>query len=193
VIDKKLSSGKQRLPAESSQTAVAKAEAPIPNPQSEQLVLGWREWLKLPALGIARIKAKIDTGARTSALHAFYVEPYVSNGEQWVRFGVHPHQNDRDLVVECQAPVKDRRMVSDSGGHQEERYVIETRLSVGGIEWDAEITLTDRDTMKFRMLLGRTAMRGRFLVNPALSYLVGKKRRRKRPKPPHSNKPRELK
>lgn len=163
------------------------------NQQSEVLTLGWREWLKLPALGIERIKAKIDTGARTSALHAFYVEPYIFNGDQWVRFGVHPHQYDREKVVECQAPVKDYRVVSDSGGHLEKRFVIETTLSIGGIDWDAEITLTDRDTMKFRMLLGRTAMQGRFLVNPELSYLVGKKRHRKHPKQPHSNKSQVLK
>ena len=146
----------------------------------DRTILGWREWLILPELGIERIKAKIDTGARTSAVHAFYLEPYRQEGEEWVRFGVHPEQNNRDLVVECRARVKDRRIVSDSGGHQEERYVIETALAVGNYRWRAEITLTDRDTMKFRLLRGRTALRGRFLVDPDASYLQGKKVHRKR-------------
>ena len=138
-------------------------------------ILGWREWLALPGLGIAQIKAKVDTGARTSALHAFYVEPYRFKGADWIRFGIHPVQRNKERVIECQSPVKDRRRVTDSGGHEEKRYVIETDLTVGGFTWPVEITLTDRDSMKFRMLLGRTALRGRFLVDPDKSYLMGKK------------------
>ena len=147
------------------------------NEKTEQLpVVGWREWLVLPELGIKHIKAKVDTGARTSALHAFYVDPFKRHGESWIRFGIHPKQHDSHYKLECEARVRDRRVVSDSGGHKERRYVIETLLVLGGLRWKSELTLTDRDSMKFRMLLGRRAMHGRFLVNPAGSYLIGKKR-----------------
>lgn len=135
--------------------------------------LGWREWVALPDLGIDGVKAKVDTGARTSALHAFFVKPYRAKGRDMVRFGVHPFQNRTDIEKLCSAEVIDQRIVTDSGGHREKRFVIVTSLLVCETEFVAEITLTDRDTMQFRMLLGRTALAKRFVVDPGKSYLGG--------------------
>jgi hypothetical protein len=139
----------------------------------DKIRLGWREWVALPDLDINVIKAKVDTGARTSCLHTFRTEPYTENGERRVKFWVHPVQNDMQQVVECDARVLDERSVSDSGGHKEIRIVIETTLVVGNDSWPIEMTLTNRDSMRFRMLLGRTAMSGRAVVYPEASYLTG--------------------
>ena len=141
---------------------------------NERRTIGWREWAALPDLGIDAIKAKIDTGARTSALHAFQVEPYERSGIQMVRFGIHPIQKRSDIERFCDARVVDRRWVSDSGGHRERRWVIVTPIRMGGIEWPVELTLTNRDSMLFRMLLGRTGMGRGFLIRPDASYLLGK-------------------
>jgi hypothetical protein len=138
-----------------------------------KLRVGWREWFSLPELSIDRIKAKIDTGARTSALHAFFVEPFEQDGQKMVRFGVHPLPKQSSVEIICQSPIKDFRQVRDSGGHEEMRYVIETTIQLGERIWPVEMTLTNRDNMKFRMLLGRTAMRG-MAVLPDQSYLFGR-------------------
>jgi hypothetical protein len=137
-------------------------------------MLGWREWVDLPELNLSQIKAKIDTGARSSALHAFSIEPYRKGGERWVMFAIHPKQKNQELVIECHAAIKDRRLVSDSGGHKQRRYVIETPLLIGSTRTNIEMTLTNRDSMLFRMLLGRTALKDRFIINPSASYLKGK-------------------
>tara|TARA_R110002096_G_scaffold194592_6_gene376911 strand:+ start:8722 stop:9216 length:495 start_codon:yes stop_codon:yes gene_type:complete len=141
---------------------------------NEPVAVGWREWITLPDLAIESIKAKVDTGARTSALHAFDVRAFEKNGELWVRFGVHPRQRDTKKEIWCESKVLDQREVTDSGGHTELRYVIETTASLGEKTWRIEMTLTNRDNMLFRMLLGRTALSaGNIVVNPTLSYLSG--------------------
>ncbi|RTE65659.1 ATP-dependent zinc protease [Amphritea opalescens] len=138
----------------------------------DKKIIGWREWVSLPELGIDQMKVKVDSGARTSALHAFRVEPFQRDGQDWVSFDVHPHQQDVETVVSCEMPIKDIRTVTDSGGHQSQRYVIETLVSIGTEQYPIELTLTGRDTMRFRMLLGRTAMNGRFLIDPEGAYLI---------------------
>ena len=137
-------------------------------------VIGWREWAKIPELGIEHIKAKIDTGARTSALHAMHLQTFKHHGEAFVRFRVHPAQKHRRPELLCEAKLKDVRSVKNSGGQTEERYVIETTITIGEHDFTAEITLTNRAPMGFRMLLGRTALRRRFLVNPGTSYLLSR-------------------
>lgn len=134
--------------------------------------LGWREWVALPQLNIKRIKCKVDTGARTSALHAYFVEP--DSARNIVRFGIHPFQKNTVKNIICEAAIVDYRTVSDSGGHREMRYIINSSIVLGECQWEIEMNLTDRDTMRFRMLLGRTAIADKFVVDPQQSYIMGK-------------------
>ena len=137
--------------------------------QPQRATIGWREWVSLPTLGIAAIKAKTDTGARTSALHAYDLEQH---GDV-VRFKVHPLQKDVQKVIECSALVVDHREVRSSSGRVTRRPVIRTELELFGERWPIEVSLVSRDAMGFRMLLGRQAIRGRFIVDPSRSFLAG--------------------
>jgi len=140
------------------------------NNKSRKFVVGWREWAALPDLRIQKIKVKVDTGARTSALHAFNIRPFKKKNADWVKFEVHPMQRNDKILRSCACSVRDYRWVTDSGGKREKRFVVETQIRFGEEAWPIEITLTDRDQMKFRMLLGRTAMMHRLVVDPVKSY-----------------------
>lgn len=137
-------------------------------------IIGWREWIALPELNVEKLRCKVDTGAKTSALHAFYVEPYEEHGIAKVRFGLHPDENSTSTEKHCEAVVIDQRSVTDSGGHSEQRFVIQTAVVLGAETWPIQLTLTNRDTMRHRMLLGRTAIMDNFLVDSGAQHLMGK-------------------
>lgn len=147
--------------------------------------IGWREWVALPDLGIDRVKAKVDTGARSSSIHAVDVEEFDNNGVRYVRFRVHPLQRTSIQSICAEAPILEYRSVRSSSGKATRRPVIVTRVNTLGEMWDIELTLANRDEMGFRMLLGREAIRGRMLVDPGKSYFGGK--------PPKANTPRAKK
>ena len=155
--------------------------APTGKPRPALPVIGWREWVGLPDMGIKMIKAKVDTGARSSSLHAYDLHDFERWGQRWVRFKVHPVQRSSHEVVQAEAAVLETRLVRSSSGKAAKRPVIVTRVELLGVTWPVELTLANRDEMGFRMLLGREAFRRRFLVDAGNSYYGGKpKRRRKR-------------
>jgi ribosomal protein S6--L-glutamate ligase len=138
-----------------------------------KVVIGSEEWCSFPELGIPTIKARVDSGAKTSALHAINIAPFIKNDTNWVKFDINPIQNNLKTIIHCEAPLVDKRIVKSSSGFREQRYVIQTNLEIGDSKWPIEMTLTNRDSMGFRMLLGREAMSGRVLVDPEQKYLLG--------------------
>lgn len=139
----------------------------------QKLILGSEEWCGFPKLGLPSIKARVDSGAKTSALHALNIAPFQKDGETWVKFDINPIQKNQKTIIHCEAKLVDKRIVKSSSGYREQRYVIQTELKIGDESWTAEVTLTNRDSMGFRMLLGREAMSGRILVDPEQKYLLG--------------------
>jgi hypothetical protein len=145
-------------------------------------VAGWREWVGLPDLDVRWVKAKLDTGARSSSIHAFDLEELERDGAPWVSFAVHPWQRSEQDEVRAELPILDRRIVRSSTGHEEERLVVATTITVVGHDLAAELTLANRDEMGFRMLVGREALRGAILVDAGRSYLGGRPKRSTRRK-----------
>ena len=131
----------------------------------DKFIVGSTEWCSLPQLDIAAVKARVDSGAKTSSIHAYNIEPFTRDSTQWVRFDLHPLQKSRRATIRCEAPVIDRRTIRSSNGTTEKRFVIRTPMTLNGDTWDIELTLTNRDAMGYRMLLGREAMSGRILVD----------------------------
>jgi hypothetical protein len=142
-------------------------------------IIGWREWVSLPDLGLVAVKGKVDTGAKTSSLHAFDISLEEKGTKTYVYFKVHPLQNDFSEVVSCKAILVDKRFVTDSGGHKEERFVIRTYMVLAGIRKRIELTLTNRESMKYRMLIGRSALKHLY-IDSTQSYLSGKSLKQKR-------------
>ena len=143
-------------------------------------ILGWREYIEIPELGIIgpnRIKAKIDSGARSCALHAINIRYFQKEGASWIAFDVHPRQRDNKSLVSCQAPLLEVRSVKDSGGKRTLRPVILTKVKLGDSVVPIELTLIARDSMGFRMLIGRQAIRGRYLIDPGSSFILSQKKR----------------
>lgn len=148
-----------------------------PHPTRPPETAGWREWVSLPDLGVPWTKAKLDTGARSSAVHAFDLAPFERDGQEWVRFSIHPWQRSAEDAVDVELPVHDRRAVRSSSGHAEERYVVLMGIRLLDRTITAEVTLSRRDEMGFRFLIGREALRQGFLVDSSRSYVGGRPRR----------------
>jgi hypothetical protein len=143
-------------------------------PKKSPTVIGWREWVALPDLGGAVVRAKIDTGARTASLHAFGLELFDKNGKEFARFAIHPDHRSPGPAVIVETPVLGHRLVRNPGGRAEERPVIKTKLVIGAHRFVTELNLTRRDNMGMAMLLGRQTVRRRFVVDPGRSYLIGR-------------------
>ncbi|MFD4422512.1 ATP-dependent zinc protease [Agromyces sp. NPDC058484] len=143
-------------------------------PPHSNTIVGWREWVTLPGVGVPWIKAKLDTGARTSSLHAFDLEEIGTDASPVVRFGIRPWQNSSEDTVVVECPVHDRRSVRSSSGHAEERVVVLLDVMLQGRTVSAEVTLTNRDEMGFRMLIGREALRRGFVVDASRSFVAGR-------------------
>ncbi|HSJ83599.1 MAG TPA: RimK/LysX family protein [Acidimicrobiia bacterium] len=137
----------------------------------QKMVIGWREWVQLPDLGVSEMKAKVDTGADNSSLHAFNLERFERDGVEYVRFEIHPKQRSRKPTIHCEAPLAMEKKVKNPGGRTELRPVIRTGIIVAGEHLEALVNLTSRDEMGFRMLLGRRAVRSRFVIDPGRSYV----------------------
>lgn len=140
----------------------------------DKTLIGNQEWCRLPELGILAIKARVDSGAKTSSIHAFNIRSFVKDSLDWVSFEVHPLQKNDMILVQCECLIVDRRDVKSSSGESEKRYVINTPISLDNQVWDIQMTLTDRDAMGYRMLLGREAMNGRLIIDPSKKCLLGK-------------------
>lgn len=153
---------------------MARGSEPTVTPTKRRMV-GWREWVGLPELNLNGVKAKVDTGARSSCLHAYDIREVRRRGRLWLVFKVHPLQRNDKYVVECESPLLEYRQVTSSNGTRELRPAIRTDIELGGFRWPIDLTLTRRDGMGFRMLLGREALRGQFTVDPGRSYLVSRR------------------
>jgi hypothetical protein len=160
----------RKVPAEASRAPRSRRVRRVPRAR----IVGWREWVALPALGVPLVKAKVDTGARSSALHAFHVEEFQRDGVRWVRFTVHPHEEDDAKGVRVECELLEERSVRSSAGQVEVRPVVRTDVQIGATRISIELTLTNRDAMGFRMLLGRSAVRRRFVVDPGRSFVQGR-------------------
>lgn len=147
--------------------------------KENKTIVGSQEWCAFPELNVPAIKARVDSGAKTSSIHAFNIEKFTKNGIQWVSFEVHPLQNNDETLIRCTSEVVDERAVKSSSGYSETRYVISTPIELNDELWNVELTLADRDSMGYRMLLGREAMNGRLLIDPAKKCALGKLTRKK--------------
>jgi hypothetical protein len=143
------------------------------------LTIGWKEWVSLPDLKIPAIKAKVDTGARTSALHAMQITPFTRSSTHWVRYVVRPLRRHPEIEIQCESELLDQREVKNSGGQVESRYFIETTIVLGGANWSVALSLTSRDDMLFPMLLGRTTLNDKVIIHPGEKYLTGRAKLKK--------------